>query len=835
MPAIETQADLGDTWAYAYAAEGTFADGTRIDLAAADWQMIGQLLNSADESVFYLANAFAVSFVNEDGTVAAAQGDVLLKMAATTAPVLGEGQEATGSTVYFVDAYGNASPVYNAVINGYAADIYTAYPGTYVLVTEVKAAQPETEEAQEEPAPEEDAEEQENTEPEDSTEVPENTEPEQPEATAPAEDTEEQSTEQEPTVQESESQEETESQEEPETTREDTEEETTTEEPEEEEEETIDPLAANTSAAQAKAISVNTSYSDNISSGSESRYYSFSISSAGYVSLTFTHSFIETSTSYWNVSLYHKDSSSAIVSFDVRGDSTSTTSCNIGIPSGSYTVKVSPKYYHNTSTYQIKVNYTQSSVWEREFNDSRSSADSLKVNTTYYGAIASSNDEDYYSFTLSKAGYVSLSFGHDFIDSSSSYWDIYLYPKDNSSELMSISSGANQTSTSSCNIGLPAGTYQIKVGPRYYWSSINYTVRVNYTESAYWEKEFNDSQGSADSIKTNYYYYGTMRNSSDTDWYKFSVSGSTRVLFSFNHGYADSSSNYFDVILYNSDMESINEYYFKGNVTTDSCYIYVSGGTYYLKITPCYSWTRNYNFCVTSLSGWSKINGNWYYYDSDGYRHYGWYLDDYYGIMQTGWQKIDGKWYYFNSKGAMKKGWLKDGGKWFYFNNAGIMQTGWQLISKKWYYFNSSGVMQTGWQLIGKKWYHFASGGAMHTGWQLIGKKWYHFTSNGTMQTGWQEINDKWYYFGSDGAMRTGWEKIGGKWYHFTTKGVMQTGWRQIGGKWYHFSSGGAMHTGWQRIKGKWYYFNSDGVMQTGWKTIKGKRYYFDSNGVWRK
>ena len=839
MPAIETQADLGDTWAYAYAGEGTFAEGTRIDLAAPDWQMIGQLLNSADESVFYLANAFAVSFVNEDGTAAAAQSDVLLKMAATTAPVLGEGQEVTGSSVYYVDAYGNASPVYSAVINGYAADIYTAYPGTYVLVTEVKAAQPETEEAQEEPAPEEDAEEPEseepeNTEPEDSTEAPEgsteapeNAEPEQPESIEP------------------------ETKEEPETLKE-TEEETTTakpEEEEEEEEETIDPLFDNTSAAEAKAISVNTFYSDKTSSGSQSRYYSFSISSAGYVSLTFDHAFMETSTSYWNVYLYPKDSSTALMSFSVRGDSTSTTGCNIGLPAGSYLVKVSPysTYTYNTSTYQIKANYVQSSIWEREFNDARSSATSISVNTAYCGSIRSSNDVDFYTFTTTKDGYVSLSFEHNYSDSSSTYWYIYLYPNDNSSELVYFSSAGNQLALSSCNIGLPAGTYQVKVIPysTYTWSSRDYTLTVNYNASAYWEREFNDSQSAANSVKTNTYYSGTVRSGSDVDWYQFSVSGETWLYFQFDHGYVDSTGNYFKMILYYSNMQSVGEYYFTGSESSDYRYIYVPGGTYYMKITPysSYSWIWNYDFCITPLSGWSKIDGDWYYYNGDGSLYYGWlkengkwyYLDEYDGIMQTGWQKISGKWYFFDKSGVMQTGWVKDDNKWYYFNNSGIMQTGWKEIDSTWYYFASDGEMQVGWAQINGKWYHFSSKGAMQTGWQEIGGKWYHFTSGGAMHTGWQEINEKWYYFGSDGAMRTGWKEIGGKWYHFSSKGVMHTGWKEIGGKWYHFTSGGAMHTGWQEIKGKWYYFGSDGAMRTGWQTIGGKKYYFDSNGVWIK
>ncbi len=35
-----------------------------------------------------------------------------------------------------------------------------------------------------------------------------------------------------------------------------------------------------------------------------------------------------------------------------------------------------------------------------------------------------------------------------------------------------------------------------------------------------------------------------------------------------------------------------------------------------------------------------SINGNMYYFNSDGH-------------MQTGWQKVDGEWYYLNDSGIM--------------------------------------------------------------------------------------------------------------------------------------------------------------------------------------
>ena len=200
--------------------------------------------------------------------------------------------------------------------------------------------------------------------------------------------------------------------------------------------------------------------------------------------------------------------------------------------------------------------------------------------------------------------------------------------------------------------------------------------------------------------------------------------------------------------------------------------------------------------------------------------------------IKSGWQEIEGNWYYFNSNGNMKTGWEEINGYWYYFNNDGIMQTGWQEIGGKWYYFRPDGNMRVGWEQINGYWYYFGSDGSMQTGWQEVGGIWYYFRPDGNMKTGWEEINGYWYYFNGDGVMQTGWQELGGKWYYFRPDGNMRIGWEEINGYWYYFGSNGAMQTGWQELGGTWYYFRTDGNMKVGWEEIDGKWYYFATDGV---
>ncbi|MDU5038950.1 MAG: M14 family zinc carboxypeptidase [Clostridium perfringens] len=200
--------------------------------------------------------------------------------------------------------------------------------------------------------------------------------------------------------------------------------------------------------------------------------------------------------------------------------------------------------------------------------------------------------------------------------------------------------------------------------------------------------------------------------------------------------------------------------------------------------------------------------------------------------IKSGWQEIEGNWYYFNSNGNMKTGWEEINGYWYYFNNDGIMQTGWQEIGGKWYYFRPDGNMRVGWEEINGYWYYFGSDGSMQTGWQEVGGIWYYFRPDGNMKTGWEEINGYWYYFNGEGVMQTGWQEIGGVWYYFRPDGNMRIGWEEINGYWYYFGSNGAMQTGWQELGGTWYYFRTDGNMKVGWEEIDGKWYYFATDGV---
>jgi glucan-binding YG repeat protein/DUF1680 family protein len=235
---------------------------------------------------------------------------------------------------------------------------------------------------------------------------------------------------------------------------------------------------------------------------------------------------------------------------------------------------------------------------------------------------------------------------------------------------------------------------------------------------------------------------------------------------------------------------------------------------------------------------WLQIDGQWYHFDTEGYRQTGWMLDGktwYYlgsdGVMATGWLQLGKTWYYLKDSGAMATGWVLDGKTWYYLKDSGAMATGWLQLGNVWYYLKSNGAMATGWLQDGKVWYYLRSSGGMATGWVLDGKTWYYLKSNGGMVTGWLQLGKTWYYLKDSGAMATGWVLDGKTWYYLKDSGAMATGWLKLGKTWYYLKSSGGMVTGWLKLGGTWYYLNASGSMATGWVKTGGKWYYLNSNG----
>ncbi len=261
---------------------------------------------------------------------------------------------------------------------------------------------------------------------------------------------------------------------------------------------------------------------------------------------------------------------------------------------------------------------------EEEPNDDPQNATSIVVNASYDGSISSSSDADWYVFTLSESGTVYFSFEHDAFDSlSSSCWKLTVYDPSNYTglerdlvELMSIAFRSDETNSNSQLLGLKAGTYYVNLTKGASHSSETYTLTANYEATSLCEIEPNDDPQNASDLLLNKPYAGSVDGNDDVDWFKFTLSESGTVYFSFEHDAFDSlSSSCWKLTVYDPsnytglerDLVELMSIAFRSDETNSTSQLLgLKAGTYYVNLTKgashsskTYTLTANYE--ATSL------------------------------------------------------------------------------------------------------------------------------------------------------------------------------------------------------------------------------------------
>ena len=115
---------------------------------------------------------------------------------------------------------------------------------------------------------------------------------------------------------------------------------------------------------------------------------------------------------------------------------------------------------------------------------------------------------------------------------------------------------------------------------------------------------------------------------------------------------------------------------------------------------------------------WYNSDGSWSYPYSGGWKQnsVGWWFEDESGWYPTSaWMKIDGYWYFFDSNGYMEYSCYRDG---YWLTGSGAMDEqyfgSWKSDSNGWWYSDTTGWYPTSrWLRINGAWYYFYSDGYM--------------------------------------------------------------------------------------------------------------------------
>ena len=253
---------------------------------------------------------------------------------------------------------------------------------------------------------------------------------------------------------------------------------------------------------------------------------------------------------------------------------------------------------------------------EMENNNTTAQAQNISVNDMVRGRLGTSSDEDYYRVRLTAPGYVSLDFEHDMIESTNNYWQVQIKDFDQK-ELAYYSFKGNEPKQSAEPIGLPAGTYYIKVENSSI-SHIPYGFRLNYTPSEYWETELNGTYQTADKIVLDRPICGNQHRSEDEDYFAIDLTKDEKVELRFSHDFVNDPYFGWYIDLFNKDMQSL-ERYTVSNGETDfvSAALQLPAGRYYLKVAS--NGRRNateYNLMLSTDAGvhFSDVKpGDWFY------------------------------------------------------------------------------------------------------------------------------------------------------------------------------------------------------------------------------
>ncbi len=243
-------------------------------------------------------------------------------------------------------------------------------------------------------------------------------------------------------------------------------------------------------------------------------------------------------------------------------------------------------------------------LFESETNDTLATADAVSLGSAMNGQLSTSNDVDWYSFTATGSGLVSVVFDAPTDDIYYTYFNVGLY---NSSGGLLRTYGIGRDSTLNLGPISVAETYYVRVYDGYYYSNGQYAATVNFTAGsvANYESETNDTLATADAVSLGSAMNGSLSTSSDLDWYKLAVVGPGAIMVSLDVP-TSSSYEYFGLSFYNSSGVLLGRY----STGSDKTFQFAAqqAGTYYLRLdAPGYYYSGS-DYMLTASAGSGAID-----------------------------------------------------------------------------------------------------------------------------------------------------------------------------------------------------------------------------------
>jgi hypothetical protein len=352
----------------------------------------------------------------------------------------------------------------------------------------------------------------------------------------------------------------------------------------------------NNNSASANALTLGTSMTGQLATSTDVDWYRFTTTSAGTLSIVLD---VPTSSTldYFRVGLYDATSGALMNSYLTGSDKTFQTA----VPgAGSYFLAIDvPSYNYSGSSYSVTANLVAGSVagFESEPNNASTTADALTLGTSMTGQLATSTDVDWYRFTTTSAG--TLSIVLDVPTSSTlDYFRVGLYDATSGALMNSYLTGSDKT----FQTAVPgAGSYFLAIDvPSYNYSGSSYSVTANLVAGsvAGFESEPNNASTTADALTLGTSMTGQLATSTDVDWYRFTTTSAGTLSIVLDVP-TSSTLDYFRVGLYDATSGALMNSYLTGSDKTFQTAV-PGAGSYFLAIdVPSYNYSGS-SYSVTA-------------------------------------------------------------------------------------------------------------------------------------------------------------------------------------------------------------------------------------------
>ncbi len=216
--------------------------------------------------------------------------------------------------------------------------------------------------------------------------------------------------------------------------------------------------------------------------GLDKDYYKLTLTEESYVTVEFKHELEEDNKDYngWNVRLLRPESDGTyteIVKRISKWNDEGVSITGMGLPKGDYYILVDADSMNYTSlSYSLSYSCRNDILYEKESNNTKETANEVKVKETYYGTLISTDmdfDRDYYKFVVENDTNIAFQFCHDYTNENSLAW-IATITDENGNEIKQIQSSKNEHVVNTGVVELEKGTYYILIENDLYSSEDTY-------------------------------------------------------------------------------------------------------------------------------------------------------------------------------------------------------------------------------------------------------------------------------------------------------------------------------------------------------------------------